>query len=215
MDDVSKVAETKISTLHTVLSHRKNGYGWIAFLLALYQVTVGLFAAATLASLIFTWPPSTLATITTEPSSSASLLRLCVAMVAGATLGAVLHGLVGLHLHAAVLGDFSIRFVGSYIIGPFGAALLGTVFFFVLQGGLMALGGDNANSTGAEVRATMFHAAVGALTGFAFDTVVLRLDSVARQIFGEDRESSLSAALRRATAREAESEKPSPAGKPS
>lgn len=179
----------------------QRSYGWLAFFLGLFQLVTGTGAAAIIVVIILIWPggdilgvlPAGATTIVLADNSA----RLMIAITAGSTLGAVLHSLVGLHLHAVVLRNFAPRFTGSYLIGPFAAALLGIALFALLQGGLLLLGGSAATSPSEnEVRRlVLFYVAVGVLTGLAFDSVVLRFDGVARQIFGDDYGSTLAATL--------------------
>jgi len=124
---------------------------------------------------------------------SIMLITLSFTMLGG-MMGAVLHGLVGLHIHAVIKGEFNRRFIGSYILGPFGAAFLSLAIFCIIQGGLMALGGE-VSAPDEILRASLFYIAVGVLCGFAFDTVILRIDGIAKQMFGAKKESFLENAL--------------------
>jgi hypothetical protein len=177
----------------------------LALLLGLYQLAIGAAAAGALVATLFLWPtPDPSVAPLDMPSRLAAepMVKLLAAMMAGGALGAVLLNLVGLHVHAAHANDFAPRFTGSYLLGPLAAVLLALALFVVVQGGMMVLGGDPAPSAAAELRrATLFHGALGFLVGMAFDTVVLRLDGVARQIFGDDRGSLLARSVQRVRGR--------------
>jgi hypothetical protein len=175
---------------------QSGGHNRLALALAIYQVLLGSVAAAGLILVISEWP------ILSDIATLYTTLRLLASMVTAAFLGAVLLNLVGLHIHAAVLKDFEVEFIGSYLLGPFAAGLLAIGLFAVLQGGLLVLGsGTQAPQTGTELRLVLFHAAVGLLTGLAFDTVVLKLDGIARELFGQNNSSVLSNALNQAAAK--------------
>ncbi|MDM0029835.1 hypothetical protein [Variovorax saccharolyticus] len=184
--------------------------GGLALALGVYQLLIGTAAAAGLVGILLRWDALGIEAGVEVGTQASTILRPLVATVVAAMLGAVLHGLVGLHIHAAILRNFNPTFTGSYLLGPFAAALLAVGLFAVLQGGLLVLGGDPPATEPAALRAVLFHAAVGLLAGLAFDTVVLRLDGVAQQIFGRDKGSSLAAALEQATAQPANPDRPAP-----
>lgn len=119
-----------------------------------------------------------------------------VFMACGAALGSILHSLYALFLHGLVLSDFQPRFYGSYILGPFAAALLGVGLFVIFQGGLLVISEGTPTGSGL-VRATMFYAGLGVLTGFAYDAVLVRIDGVARQIFGAQHQTFLQRTMER------------------
>lgn len=130
----------------------------------------------------------------TKNSLELLLISAFITMLGG-VLGSVLHNLIGLHVHAVIKADFIPRFAGSYLLGPFGAAFLALAMFCVIQGGLLALSGDISQPDNL-VRSSLFYMAIGIITGFAFDTVIIRIDSVAKQLFGAERESFLEYALK-------------------
>ena len=71
----------------------------------------------------------------------------------------------------------------------------------ILQSGLFALGGDFAKP-GETLRASLFYVAVGILTGLAWDTIILRLDAIARQLFAGEGSSLAKNAIDRARNRD-------------
>jgi hypothetical protein len=164
--------------------------------LAIYNVILGGAACAALTLLVWAWRNEGGA----EPDTSQTL-RFLALTANGAVIGATIHCLFGLHMHVAVLADFNPRFSASYVLGPLVAAMLGMVMFLLLHTGLFALGTDPISASNV-LRASLFYSAVGALTGLAWDSVILRLDAVAGQIFGAPGPSFIKLALDRTTPRD-------------
>ncbi len=161
--------------------------------LAIYNVILGGAACVVFALLILGWGHEG----GVEPGALQTL-RFVALTANGAIIGAVIHCLFGLHMHVAVLANFEPRFSGSYILGPWVAAMIGVVLFLIVHTGLFALGTDPV-STSNTLRASLFYSAVGALTGLAWDSVILRFDAVAGQIFGAPGPSFIKLALDRTT----------------
>jgi hypothetical protein len=169
----------------------------LPLVLAIYNVILGGAASAAFALLIWAWGKEGGA----EPDALQTL-RFLALSADGAVIGATIHCLFGLHMHVAVLADFNPRFSASYILGPLVAAMLGMLMFLILHAGLFALGTDPVSTSNA-LRASLFYTAVGALTGLAWDSVILRLDAVAGQIFGAPGPSFIKLAFDRTTPRDA------------
>ena len=171
---------------------------WGPLLLALYNVLLGASIAYVLASLIMHWPTTLAAqaSAATAAIQAEATVRFLVLTSLGAGFGAVIHNLLGLHIHVAVVGDFQARFSGSYVLGPIAAMGLGFALFVILQGGLMALGGDTVKPDD-SLRPALFYIAIGILTGLAWDVIVLKFDTIARQLFGGEGHSRVRHALDR------------------
>ncbi|MGE0745037.1 MAG: hypothetical protein AB7K86_07320 [Rhodospirillales bacterium] len=159
---------------------------WLVLGLAVYNAALGVALCWLIVSLLLHWD------LAAAPGADAAwaakveaTLRFLGFTAMGSALGAIIHNLIGLHVHYAVMGDFRARFSGSYLFGPVAAAILGLAMFAILQGGLMALGGD-VTTPEDSLRAALFYIAIGILTGLAWDAVILRFDAVARQVFGGD-----------------------------
>lgn len=183
---------------------RPSGRALLAFALALHNLLIGVLAAYAIADLLLDGGLAR-ALLRGFGAGEASLVlaRHLLLTVLGAVLGSALHSLFGLWVHACVLEDFSPAFTGSYLLGAFAAGLLGVGTFLVLQGGMLALGGDPAG--GAEpLRASLFHGAIGVLVGLGFDAVLMRIDGVTRELFGAPEGSFMRSAIRSAQKRLAE-----------
>jgi len=167
----------------------------IASIISVYNTVMGVIVCWAMYLLITSEGFRTIFNAESQSGNEISILIIMAAFcMSGGGLGAILHCLVGLHIHAAIIGDFSSRYIGSYIIGPFGAAFLALAMFCIIQGGLLTLAGD-ISAPREILGATLFYIAIGVLCGFAYDTVVLRLDAVAKQMFGGKQESFLESAL--------------------
>jgi hypothetical protein len=181
---------------------------WGPLLLAVYNLIAGAAIVVAIGAILTRWIIPVLPA--GDPAAAANQAEAAVRFLAltalGSGFGAVIHNLLGLHVHYAVVGDFQPRFSGSYVLGPFGAAGLGFTLFVILQSGLFALGGDVAKPEDA-LRASLFYVAIGILTGLAWDTIILRLDAIARQLFGGEGSSLARNAVDRAR-------RPPPASEP-
>ena len=171
---------------------------WGPLLLAIYNLLLGGAIAYALTGLLTRWP-ATLAVqagAATAAAQAEATVRFLILTSLGAGFGAVIHNLLGLHIHVAVVRDFQPRFSGSYVLGPIAAMGLGFALFVILQGGLMALGGDTAKPED-SLRPALFYIAIGILTGLAWDVIVLKFDTIARQLFGGEGTSRVRHALDR------------------
>lgn len=192
---------------------RPAGHSRLALGLALYNLLVGFLAAALMVDLLVGGPFTGGGAMVGADSPVEVLLVRHIGFISlGAAIGAVLHSLFGLWVHAAVLNDFRSTFAGSYLLGPFGAALLGFGTFLVLQAGLLALGGD-ASAGDDPLQASLFYGAIGVLVGLGFDAVLMRIDGVTRQLFGAPEGSFLRSAHDSAQ-RRLSSAAPPPSGAP-
>ena len=176
---------------------------WGPLLLAIYNLIAGAGMVVAIAAILTRWVIPVLPD--GDPGAAANQAEAAVRFLAltalGSGFGAVIQNLLGLHVHYAVAEDFQPRFSGSYVLGPFAAAGLGFTIFVILQSGLFALGGDVAKP-GETLRASLFYVAVGILTGLAWDTIILRLDAIARQLFAGEGSSLAKNAIDRARNRD-------------
>jgi hypothetical protein len=101
----------------------------------------------------------------------------------GAVLGAVALCFRHLYKHASER-TFSARYVGFYLFGPWSAALLGITSYMLARGGLLVFAGGNEQAALSETSAYAYFA-LGILTGFGHERMLARLNSLARQIFGD------------------------------
>lgn len=116
-----------------------------------------------------------------QPAQVASVQTFTYA-ACGAILGAIISCLRGLHLHAVVLGNFRRCYSGSYLIGPWAAALLGITSYAMVRGGLLMFGDGQPGDS--DERSCYAYLALGILTGFSWERMLARVDDAARQIFG-------------------------------
>jgi hypothetical protein len=110
------------------------------------------------------------------------LYRTLAYTVAGTIIGGVVISFRGLQEHAALRHDFQVSFVGSYIIGPWAAALLGIAMYGLIRSGLFILGGVG-NIEGTSPVTNLGYLGIGFLIGFAWNQVLEKLDSLAHELF--------------------------------
>jgi hypothetical protein len=155
----------------------------IPFILAIYLLMVGLFATYIFFDTLthnFYFLGAIFANITTALDKS-TLITLSF-MISGSILGAAILSLKGLHKYAAVQGEFITSYTGSYIIGPWAAALLGLVMYGIIRGGLFVFGGLGSIDSPNEAT-ELGYFGVGFLVGFAWDKTLDKLDSLAGELF--------------------------------
>jgi len=70
-----------------------------------------------------------------------SFLKTFLYTIAGSVIGAVIISFQGLHEHGAVRGSFKASYVGSYLIGPWAASLLGLAVYGLIRSELFIFGG--------------------------------------------------------------------------
>ncbi len=110
-------------------------------------------------------------------------LKTLTYTIAGSMIGAVIISFQGLHRHGAVERDFRASYVGSYLIGPWAASLLGVVVYGLVRGGLFLFGGSS--DLDGPSQATQFgYLGLGALTGFAWEKVLRKMGELADQVLG-------------------------------
>jgi hypothetical protein len=114
-------------------------------------------------------------------------LQTVTYLTAGTFLGAVVISFRGLHEHAVLRGDFRPTFMGSYLLGPWASGFLGIAMYGLIRGGLFLLGGG-VTTDGGEVT-DFSYLGIGFLIGFAWNRVLVKLDSLAAEMFraGRDR----------------------------
>ena len=173
----------------------------LVFGVAIYDLAIGIGAVYVVTDLLLGGPVAgALPAIAGDAGPPAEAIRFLTLTGLGASLGASLHCLFGLYVHACVLENFRKSFLGSYLLSPIAAFLLGVATFLVLQAGLLALGEGFAEADDV-LQASLFYSAIGTLVGFSFDAVILRIDGVTRQLFGARPESFIGSALDDAQAR--------------
>lgn len=101
--------------------------------------------------------------------------------VVGGVLGAVILSFQGLHEYAAVRGTFRASYSGSYLVGPWVAAIIALAAYALVRGGLLIFGGQSA--PGAPGASNYAYLALGILTGYAWNKVLRKLGDVANQLF--------------------------------
>jgi hypothetical protein len=109
-------------------------------------------------------------------------LKLPTYTVIGSLLGATILSFRGLHIHGAERRDFQASFSGSYIIGPWAAALLGLAGYALIRGGLLVFGGT-ANTGQTSPASHYAYLGFGFLTGFAWNKVLSKLDAISANFF--------------------------------
>jgi hypothetical protein len=109
----------------------------------------------------------------------------------GAVLGAII--LCFRHLHKHVRhGTFRACYVGFYLFGPWSAALLGITSYMLARGGLLVFAGGNEQAVPLSETSVYAYFALGILTGFGHERMLAKVNSLAKQIFG-DRPKSVAA----------------------
>jgi hypothetical protein len=101
--------------------------------------------------------------------------------ISGSILGAVIRSFRGLHVYGAIRGEFKISYSGSYLIGPWAAALLGFALYGLIRGGLFVFGGlGSLENPGVATEFGYF--GIGFLLGFAWDTTLEKLTSLSSEL---------------------------------
>jgi hypothetical protein len=109
-----------------------------------------------------------------------SLLKTLSYAITGSILGAVIISLRGLHKHAVIGNNFKPSYGGSYLLGPWAAGLLAIAVYGLVRGGLFIFGGSPELKDLNE--ATAFgYLGLGFFIGFAWDKVLEKLDSMAKE----------------------------------
>jgi hypothetical protein len=157
--------------------------GWIQLVLAVYLVVCGFLG---LALMLDTWSEKLrlLSWLITpaEFGQQKAFVKTFLYTIEGSLIGAVIVSLKGLHEYGAVKGVFRMSFAGSYLVGPWASILLGAVVYALIRGGLLVFGGVTDIENASE--ATQFgYLGFGALIGFAWNKVLVKLNAVAEQIF--------------------------------
>jgi hypothetical protein len=158
---------------------------WVQFPLGVYLLLCGM---AALYFVIDTWSNQFSVFQYIFPRTEiedldTGLLKTLLCTIAGSVIGAVIISFQGLHEHGAVRGTFEASYIGSYLIGPWAAALLGVAVYGLIRSGLFILGGVSEIDSPNE--ATQFgYLGIGTLIGFAWNKVLLKLSGVADEILG-------------------------------
>jgi hypothetical protein len=106
--------------------------------------------------------------------------------VVGSIIGAVLRSLQGLHQHGAVHRTFQTSYAGSYLLGPWAAALLGLAAYALVRGGLFVFGGLGQVEEPTEAT-YLAYLGLGVLTGYAWNKVLVKVGDIAEQLFGSSK----------------------------
>jgi hypothetical protein len=171
------------------------GEGLTAFLLSVYLLSCGVF---TLWFMAYVWCGSYelfrplfphLDPDQLKPEHAGDVLTF-VNTLGGAVLGALILCFRNMYKYAVVLNSFRIRFSGSYLIGPWAAALIGIAAYAMVRGGLLVIGADAGEAEGPSSYAFL---SIGIITGFAWDRMLVRIDNTARQIFGSRKQAAAAA----------------------
>lgn len=101
----------------------------------------------------------------------------------GAVLGAIILCFRHLYKHASER-TFRACYVGFYLFGPWSAALLGITSYMLARGGLLVFAGGNEQAALSET-AVYAYFALGILTGVGHERMLERVNSLAKQIFGD------------------------------
>jgi hypothetical protein len=101
----------------------------------------------------------------------------------GAVLGAIILCFRHLYKHARHR-TFRACYVGFYLFGPWSAALLGLTSYMLARGGLLVFAGGNEQAALSETSVYAYFA-LGILSGFGHERMLARVNSLAKQIFGD------------------------------
>jgi hypothetical protein len=165
----------------------ETGPAWIPFALGIYLLVCSALALYLLVDvwgdrlsiLRFLFPGITF------DAGRLATVKPVTYMVVGAVLGGVILSFQGLHIHAAQLRNFRPSFSGSYLIGPWAAGLLGIAVYALVRGGVLVFGGTSSAPTSTASR--FAYLGLGFLTGFAWNKLLAKLNSVAVQLFATER----------------------------
>ena len=101
----------------------------------------------------------------------------------GAVLGAIILCFRHLYKHATER-TFRACYVGFYLFGPWSAALLGITSYMLARGGLLVFTGGSEQGALSETSVYAYFA-LGILTGVGHERMLERVNSLAKQIFGD------------------------------
>ncbi|MDD7965896.1 hypothetical protein [Actinomycetospora lemnae] len=161
---------------------------WVPILLGVYLLIVAVLSGRLLIDVWarnFALYRSLLGTESLTGSQVAVVTPLTYTVVGG-VFGAVIVSFQGLHLHAAVRRNFQTSYGGSYLVGPWVAALIALAAYALVKGGLLVFsGGDTSNAS--STSSNWAFLSLGILTGFSWLKVLQKLNSLADQFFAVGR----------------------------
>lgn len=149
--------------------------GKTLFFIAVFDLLVGS-AACWLLWLLLSATPS-------ESGKFSQLIHLGALSMVGAVLGGVVRCFQGLHDFGLIKNQFLQRHIGSYIVGPLAAALLGLVIFVLVHSGILLLTGGTAEP-GSEMT-ELANVALGILAGFGWEQALTKMSSGAKSWLGQ------------------------------
>ncbi|MEL6567119.1 MAG: hypothetical protein AAFQ22_01795 [Pseudomonadota bacterium] len=156
--------------------------GWTGFFLAALCVFYALIAIQEVA---LTWSgkprlvPWLIGDYSSLEQNQQALIAQATFTSFGAVIGATLISLKGLHRYVSEKGDLRPSYIGSYVIGPWGAGVLGFSVFALVQGGLLAF---STSDSAADQREAAY-LALGILAGFGWRSVGAKIEEVIETLF--------------------------------
>ncbi len=175
--------------------NRDDSSGWIQLSLAFYLLACGMMCVY---FLVDVWSQQFFVIRILFPGINFKTVDLATIKtisytIVGSVIGAVIISLKGLHVHGVVHQEFKNSYSGSYVIGPWAAGLLAIAVYGLMRGGLLIFGG--ASEIENPTQATEFsYLGLGFLIGFAWDKVLVKLNTLAVQIFGDESNKPVAAA---------------------
>jgi hypothetical protein len=144
---------------------------------------LGLCLVLFVALAVLTWADWLALCLACPPTA----LRLYVYIVCAGGLGAVVNCIRGFYKHYS-LGDYNHRYAFWYVFRPWIGAVLGMVSYLLIIGGLMAF--ENGTIAGQNLRTKALFVAVAFLAGFSANEFIMKVNAVAKALFGVDGQST-------------------------
>ena len=152
-------------------------FGKPAFVAVYLAVCLVLFVTAVVAAWSGAFSPYV-------PVGKSEILKLYFYIAGAGGLGASVYCIRGLYKHCS-LGDYEARYAYWYLFRPWIGAVLGVVSYLLIAAGFLALGCSGGNKPD-PLRARMLYVAVGFMAGFSANEFVVKLNAVAKTLFGVD-----------------------------
>ncbi|HOX08045.1 MAG TPA: hypothetical protein PK280_16725, partial [Planctomycetota bacterium] len=128
---------------------------------------------------VLTWTEGLTACLTCPQDT----LRLYAYISCAGGLGAVIYCIRGFYKHYS-LGDYDRRYAFWYLFRPWIGAVLGMVSYLLIVGGLLAF--ENGLVAGQNLRTKALFVAVAFLSGFSANEFIMKVNAVAKALFGTE-----------------------------
>ena len=108
-------------------------------------------------------------------------------MMFTAGLGSTLATTLGFVAHASSRGDFQSRYIPWYLIRPINGAILGLIFYWLIEGGLLAVLPPESQPESGQSLDLNALAAIGTLVGFLSREAISKLREIFEVMFATER----------------------------